>query len=64
MRPDTLPKHLPWWITTPPLGFYAEALKRAPQMSNSPEGRRTASVQGLQEIKSQGKQRSAMRLGS
>lgn len=64
MRPDTLPKHLPWWVTTPRDGFTAEAEKRATAMSNSPEGRRVATVQGLQEIKSQGRQRSAMRLGS
>ena len=53
-----------WWIPQPPVGFTAEAWKRAQQMSNSPEGRRVASVQGLQEQRLLGKARSAMRLES
>lgn len=59
MRPDPLPKHLPWWATYPPVGFYAEALKRALAMSNSPEGQRVHGLQGLQQKKS-GKTRSAI----
>ena len=54
----------PWWAIAPTVGFYRIALQRAPQMSNTREGRTCSSVQGLQEAKLLGKARSAMRLDS
>lgn len=51
-----------WWIGLAPRPFYAKVHALFPEMSNSKEGRRVASVQGLQEKKLTGQQRSKIRL--